>query len=142
MNKHRNDLIADLMEAAEEMVAIEKGKREAARVYHYEGNVLVEITEGGRIVWSLDTAEVPEEIAAAAQPKAIREALRQTQAGFADLLRVSVGTLRGWEQGRRTPQGPAETLLRIAASNPGAVHNAASAAQPGQKPRRRTRDKA
>jgi len=37
---------------------------------------------------------------------------------------VSVGTLRNWEQGRRTPEGPALALLRVAEKNPKAVADA------------------
>ena len=34
------------------------------------------------------------------------------------MIGVSVATLRNWEQGRRVPDGPALTLLRVAARNP------------------------
>ena len=37
------------------------------------------------------------------------------------MIGVSVATLRNWEQGRRTPDGPALALLRVAARNPKAV---------------------
>lgn len=37
------------------------------------------------------------------------------------MIGVSVATLRNWEQGRRTPDGPALALLRVAARNPRAV---------------------
>jgi putative transcriptional regulator len=37
---------------------------------------------------------------------------------------ISVATLRNWEQGRRTPEGPALALLRVAAKNPKAVADA------------------
>jgi putative transcriptional regulator len=37
------------------------------------------------------------------------------------MIGVSVATLRNWEQGRRTPDGPALALLRVAARNPQAV---------------------
>jgi putative transcriptional regulator len=37
------------------------------------------------------------------------------------MIGVSVGTFRNWEQGRRTPDGPALALLRVAARNPRAV---------------------
>jgi len=48
-----------------------------------------------------------------------------SRSAFAELLGVSVRTLRDWEQGRREPSGAAKTLLRIAAQNPGAVKAAA-----------------
>jgi putative transcriptional regulator len=50
--------------------------------------------------------------------KAIRYKLRQTQVDFATMIGVSVGTLQGWEEGKRRPDGPAEKLLRVAARSP------------------------
>ena len=50
--------------------------------------------------------------------KAIREKLGKSQTEFALMIGVSVATLRNWEQGRRTPEGPARALLKIAAINP------------------------
>ena len=49
---------------------------------------------------------------------ALRRFVRMTQVAFADALGISVHTLRNWEQGRRTPEGPALALLRIAARHP------------------------
>jgi putative transcriptional regulator len=56
--------------------------------------------------------------------KAIRAKLGQSQAEFARMIGVSVATLRNWEQGRRTPEGPALALLRVAAAEPRAVARA------------------
>ena len=56
-----------------------------------------------------------------ADVKAVRAKLKATQAEFALLIGVSVATLRNWEQGRRSPDGPALALLRVAAQNPRAV---------------------
>ena len=44
-----------------------------------------------------------------------------SQSDFARLLGVSVRTLQEWEQGRRSPSGPARTLLAIAHKNPQAL---------------------
>jgi DNA-binding transcriptional regulator YiaG len=49
---------------------------------------------------------------------ALRRFVRLTQEQFAQALGISVHTLRNWEQGRRTPEGPALALLRIAAKHP------------------------
>lgn len=49
---------------------------------------------------------------------ALRRFVGMTQADFARALGISVHTLRNWEQGRRTPEGPALALLRIAARHP------------------------
>jgi putative transcriptional regulator len=62
-----------------------------------------------------------------ADVRAIREKLNVTQAEFALMIGVSLATLRNWEQGRRTPDGPAQALLRVAAANPKAVITALSA---------------
>jgi len=58
------------------------------------------------------------ELSAPSAPKIIRSKLRMTQSVFAGLLGVSMRTLQDWEQGRRTPQGPAIALLRIAEQHP------------------------
>ncbi len=49
---------------------------------------------------------------------ALRRFTGLTQELFAKAMGISVHTLRNWEQGRRTPQGPAISLLRIAARHP------------------------
>ena len=51
----------------------------------------------------------------------VRGKLGASQSEFALMIGVSVGTLRNWEQGRRTPDGPALALLRVAAKDPEAV---------------------
>ena len=60
--------------------------------------------------------------------KAIREKLRVSQNEFAHLIGVSANTIQNWEQGRRKPEGPAITLLRITERNPKAVLEALHAA--------------
>ena len=59
-----------------------------------------------------------------ASVKSVRGKLGASQAEFALMIGVSVATLRNWEQGRRTPDGPALALLRVAAKNPKAVADA------------------
>ena len=59
-----------------------------------------------------------------ADVKGIRDKLKVSQAEFALMIGVSVATLRNWEQERRTPDGPALALLRVAACNPRAVAEA------------------
>jgi DNA-binding transcriptional regulator YiaG len=49
---------------------------------------------------------------------ALRRFVGLTQARFAQAMGISVHTLRNWEQDRRTPEGPALALLRIAARHP------------------------
>jgi putative transcriptional regulator len=49
---------------------------------------------------------------------ALRQLIRLSQTEFARAVGISVYTLRNWEQGRRSPEGPALALLRIAAKHP------------------------
>lgn len=53
--------------------------------------------------------------------KAIRKKLHVSQNEFAQMIGVSENTVQNWEQGRRRPEGPAITLLRITDKNPRAV---------------------
>lgn len=50
--------------------------------------------------------------------RSIRRSLGLTQAGFAALLDVPVATIQGYEQGRRVPDAPARSLLRVAQAAP------------------------
>ena len=50
--------------------------------------------------------------------KTIRTRLKLSQLAFASLMGVSPRTIQDWEQGRRKPQGPAKSLLRIAEQHP------------------------
>jgi putative transcriptional regulator len=63
---------------------------------------------------------------AAVDVPAIRRRLGKSQAEFAHMIGVSIGTLQNWEQGRRRPVGPARALLKVAADNPQAVADALS----------------
>lgn len=56
-----------------------------------------------------------------ADVRSIHEKVDASQAEFALMIGVSIATLRNWEQGRRTPDGPALALLPVAARNPRAV---------------------
>ncbi|EIE0353680.1 helix-turn-helix domain-containing protein [Salmonella enterica] len=49
--------------------------------------------------------------------KEIRQASGLSQSKFAELISVNVDTLRNWEQGRRSPTGPAKALLRAIAND-------------------------
>ena len=59
--------------------------------------------------------------------RAIRDSLGKSQSEFALMIGVSVSTLQNWEQGRRSPEGPARALLKVAAENPDAVAEALGA---------------
>ncbi|HEU5430132.1 MAG TPA: helix-turn-helix domain-containing protein [Thermomicrobiales bacterium] len=50
--------------------------------------------------------------------RAIRKQLDLSQEAFAELLNVSRGAVRAWEQGQRSPDGAARRLLEIVARQP------------------------
>lgn len=50
--------------------------------------------------------------------KTLRERHGLTQQQFADRFGIALGTLRNWEQGRRTPDGPAQLLLELIEARP------------------------
>lgn len=58
--------------------------------------------------------------------KVIRKRLALSQAEFALMIGVSKATLQNWEQGRRTPEGPARALLKVVEKKPEAVLEALS----------------
>jgi putative transcriptional regulator len=87
------------------------------------GELMRSVRQAGRIRRgkakpSRSTRFVPADV------KAIRSKLGKSQQEFALMIGVSVATLRNWEQGRRTPEGPALALLRVASAEPKAVARA------------------
>jgi putative transcriptional regulator len=76
----------------------------------------------GRIVEIRDGEEFPIAPAsrdpAAANVRALRLRNRLTQEQFAAKLGVPLDTIRNWEQGKRTPRGPARALLTLIARAP------------------------
>jgi putative transcriptional regulator len=89
----RDDLFAELVASVREGGAILRGEKAPSRTFSVE---------------KLDI-------------KQIRQKFGLTQSQFASLLGISIGTLRNWEQGRRSPEGPARVLLQVAAKHPDAV---------------------
>ncbi len=71
-------------------------------------------------------------------PRAAREKVRMTQEQFAKLIVVPVTTIRGWEQGRFTPDPAARTLLRLIFQQPAEILRALGA-RPGTHTPRRNR---
>lgn len=89
----KDEAFAELVESVRQAGKIRRGKARPARVRVFK----------------------PDDV------RAVRAGLEQSQTEFALMIGVSVATLRNWEQGRRTPEGPALALLRVAARNPRAV---------------------
>lgn len=58
----------------------------------------------------------------------IRRNFDVSQRVFAEMLNVSLATVRAWEQGARTPDGAATRLLSIAERRPEIIRESASSA--------------
>ena len=89
----KSELFDELVESIRESGAIRRGQESPSRAF---------IADGPNI-------------------KQIRSSYDLSQPQFAAMLGISIATLRNWEQGRRTPRGPARVLLQIAATNPEAI---------------------
>ena len=89
----KDETFAKLAESVRQAGQIKRGLRKPARVFRY----------------------------AVPNIKAVRRHLGVSQGDFAAMIGVSPRTLQNWEQGRRTPEGPAKALLRVASKNPRAV---------------------
>ncbi len=96
----KKELFAELLSSVRKGGAILRGRKKAGRVF------------------DLSDPDV----------KAIREQFNLSQEKFAQLLGISVATLRNWEQKRRKPEGAARVLLCVAARYPEAVLNTINAA--------------
>ena len=50
--------------------------------------------------------------------RSIRQSTGLSQAKFAKVIHVALGTLKNWEQGHRDPTGPARALLQVIKKDP------------------------
>ena len=84
------------------------------------------VKEAGEIVRG-ERAPARQTVVDSTMVRELRKSLKLSQAQFAALLTVDLGTLRNWEQGRREPQGPAKALLRAIRKDPRNVLKALAA---------------
>ena len=87
----KKEMFDELIASVKEAGAIMRGEKKASRVFEVGG--------------------VPD-------VKKIRRHYNLSQDKFAALMGISAGTLRGWEQNRRKPEGPARVLLQVVARHP------------------------
>jgi putative transcriptional regulator len=87
----KKELFEELLESVKQAQAIEKGELKPARTF--------------RVNPKTDLVKV-------------RGRLGLSQSKFAAVLGISADTLQNWEQGRRSPTGPAKVLLKIASRHP------------------------
>jgi putative transcriptional regulator len=75
----------------------------------------VRLKADGRLVEILpDGSESPMDTSdPAAFVRRVRALFGMTQAKFAEKIDVPLETVRNWEQGKRSPRGPARALLKV-----------------------------
>jgi putative transcriptional regulator len=64
--------------------------------------------------------------------KGVRARTKLTQAEFAARIDVPIETVRNWEQGKRSPRGPARALLKVIDKAPQVAFAVLSAPKPGR----------
>lgn len=90
------ELYENLSKSIKEAGKIRKGRAKASRTFKYN----------------------------AVDIRKLRKSVKVSQSQFARMIGVSVDTVQNWEQGRRTPRGPAMALLRVFEKNPKVVVSA------------------
>jgi putative transcriptional regulator len=87
----KKELFEELLESVNQAKAIERGQMKPSRVFRVDPQSSI---------------------------VRVRGKLGLSQSKFASLLGISQDTLQNWEQGRRSPTGPAKVLLKIAQRHP------------------------
>ena len=85
-------------------------------------NSAVRYSQGDKHDVAEHSVDVPDRIDVIV--KGLRSKLGMSQGSFAARFGISPATLRNWEQGRRSPEGPARVLLTIIDREPEAVRRA------------------
>jgi putative transcriptional regulator len=68
----------------------------------------------------------------AAYARGVRARTKLTQAEFASRIGVPIETVRNWEQGKRSPRGPARALLKVIEKAPDVAFAVLSTAKVAQ----------
>jgi putative transcriptional regulator len=72
----------------------------------------------------------PDATVAAAYARGVRARTKLTQSEFAARIGVPIETVRNWEQGKRSPRGPARALLKVIDKAPQVAFAVLSASKP------------
>jgi putative transcriptional regulator len=116
MSMARSKVARDILAGLEDALAYARGDETRGRVAQPSQNALPDI----------DVAR-------------IRKETGLSQAEFALAFRISIGTLKGWEQGRRRPDGPALVLLSAIRKDPKTMVRLIAPGEPGTRVRRGSR---
>jgi len=108
--ERKRNLEAELLESIRDMKA-GRWARKTEFIPRKDGTYFRRITLRDGTVEKEDIVRID-------SPAAARARTGLSQARFAAVLGVSTRTLQEWEQGRRSPTGPAKALLKAVARDP------------------------
>ncbi len=86
-----------------------------------ERNIGLEILDGIKEIKRYKKGAIQLQVKILTDPSPAQDILKKLQlpqSSLAGLMGVSVRTIQNWKQGRRSPKGPAQSLLRIAEQHP------------------------
>jgi len=89
---------------------------------------IVELRDGHEVPLVPDMPVVSTTRAVEPEVRVLRRRAQLTQTEFAARLGMPVETIRNWEQGKRSPRGPARALLAVIAHAPETVFAALASA--------------
>jgi putative transcriptional regulator len=78
-----------------------------------DGRIVEIMPDGSERALSAGAAARSDGTGDAAYARGVRAQTRLTQAEFAARIGVPIETVRNWEQGKRSPRGPARALLKL-----------------------------
>jgi putative transcriptional regulator len=114
---------SEIKEIVNEVLAVERGETTPARVRE-----VTVLPDGSFRRVELDPQTYRRKQARAWKSKTeaakVRHEIDLTQEAFAELLGVSLATVRKWERGTGEPSGAAKTLLAVARLHPEVVRDA------------------
>jgi putative transcriptional regulator len=78
-----------------------------------DGRIVEILPDGSERALPSPLAEIAQQMRYGRPARGVRARTKLTQAQFAARIGVPIETVRNWEQGKRSPRGPARALLKV-----------------------------
>ena len=95
-----------------------------------DGRIVEILPDGSERELTSSVANGAGEADDAAYARGVRAQTKLTQAEFASRIGVPIETVRNWEQGKRSPRGPARALLKLIEKAPQVAFSVLATAKP------------
>jgi putative transcriptional regulator len=127
MTKTMTDILADRGESHRPLATMMRVRLKA------DGRIVEILPDGSEGALSGAAAPAPHSKVEpdAAYARGVRARTKLTQAEFAARIGVPIETVRNWEQGKRSPRGPARALLKVIDKAPLVAFAVLSTVKPG-----------